>query len=269
MPALALECPSCRHPMRPAAGGSGQPWLCDGCGSFFMPAPAFQGLVQKDIAGHVRPRQKGPVHHCPGCKGAMSGLEFEGSDMDLCPACNMVLSGRNSFSTIVEHSPGMPALNKALLDMDVARNITTAGRPETVPRLEVDNLFILYRNGILIASFAPDMPEELDRDIVGSMLMAVTEFVQTSFKGLGGSGQLSCIRFGDREIAFEHGRYLVLALTLRGELGLQTRSKLAAALKSVEASNDHLLRSWDGDLGGLQGLLGSFRHIVEPVRAAC
>ena len=232
-----------------------------------MPAPAFQGLVQKDIAGHLSPPKKGHDHDCPGCKGAMSGLELWGAKMDFCPSCNMVLSGRDSFSSMVEHSPGMPALDKTLLDMDVARNICTAGSPETVPRLEVDNLFILYKNGILIASFAPDMPEELDRDIVGSMLMAVTDFVQTSFKGIGGSGALSCIRFGDREIAFEHGRYLVLALTLRGELGPQTRSDLAAALKKVEASNDHILRSWDGDLGGLQGLLGSFRHIVEPVRA--
>lgn len=126
----------------------------------------------------------------------------------------------------------------------------------------------MYRNGILITSYAPDMPKELDRDVVGSMLLAVTEFVQTSFKGLGGSTPLSSIRFGDREIAFEHGQFLVLALTLKGKLEADTRKKLAAALKAVEDGNDHILRSWDGDLGELHGMLKSFWPLVEPVRAA-
>lgn len=266
MPEPVLDCPACGHRMRPAASGRDPVWLCDECGNFFMPARSFEGLVEQPLAGHGHPLKEGGVN-CPGCKGAMSGAEVKGAQVDYCTRCEMVLSDRASFSFIIEHSSQRQPLEKALLGMDVARNLSTASRAEPVPRLKVDNLFILYRNGILINSYAPDMPKELDRDVVGSMLMAVTEFVQTSFKGLGGTGPLSSMRFGDREIAFEHGQYLVLALTLKGELGADVRKRLAAALRTVEASNDHLLRSWDGNLGDLTGILDSFGHLVEPVRA--
>ena len=267
MPEPVLECPACGHRMRPAASGKDQVWLCDECGNFFMPARSFEGLVEQPLTGHVHQMKEGAVS-CPGCKGAMSGAEVKGAQIDYCPRCEMVLSDRASFSFIIEHSSQRQPLEKALRGMDVARNLSTAFRAEPVPKLEVDNLFILYRNGILITSYAPDMPKDMDRDVVGSMLMAVTEFVQTSFKGLGGSRPLSSIRFGDREIAFEHGQYLVMALTLKGELGADVRKKLSAALKAVEARNDHLLRSWDGNLGDLAGILDSFGHVVEPLRAA-
>jgi Zn-finger nucleic acid-binding protein len=253
--------------MHPAASSKDNLWLCDQCGDFFMPAKTFEGLVEEPLKTHLRPGKEGATL-CPGCKGEMSTVEVKGAGLDFCPRCEMVLSDRASFSFIVEHSPERQKLGMAMLGMDVARNLSNTSRAEQVPRLKVDNLFILYKSGILITSYAPDMPKEMDRDVVGSMLMAVTEFVQTSFKGLGGSTTLSSIRFGDREIAFEHGQFLVLALTLKGELEADTRKKLAAALKAVEDANDHLLRSWDGDLGHLHGMLDSFLHLVEPVRAA-
>jgi Zn-finger nucleic acid-binding protein len=251
--------------MRPAASSNDNLWLCDRCGGFFMPAKTFEGLVEEPLKGHLHPDKEGATR-CPGCKGEMSGVEVNGAELDYCPSCEMVLSDRASFSFIVEHSPERQKLGMAMLGMDVARNLGNASRAEHVPRLKVDNLFILYRNGILITSFAPDVPKELDRDVVGSMLMAVTEFVQTTFKSIGGSAPLSSIRFGDREIAFEHGQFLVLAITHKGELDADARDRLAAALKAVEDGNGHLLRSWDGDLGNLHGMLDSFWHLVEPVR---
>jgi hypothetical protein len=137
-----------------------------------------------------------------------------------------------------------------------------------VPRLQVENLFILYRSGILLASYTPQIPVELDRDILGSMLMAVTGFVQTSFKGMAEDHPLSSIRFGDREIAFEHGDHIVVAVTLRGTLEPNVRMRLAAALREVETKNDHILRSWDGNLGVFDGLNGVFDPLVRQVRAA-
>jgi Zn-finger nucleic acid-binding protein len=259
-----LDCPSCKVAMHPAASSRDNLWLCDQCGAFFMPSKTFEGLVEEPLK--KRPDAVRSAS-CPGCKGEMSGVEVKGAAIDLCPRCEMVHSDRASFSYIVEHSQDRPKLGMAMLGIDVARNIGNASRAEHLPNLKVDNIFILYRNGILITSYAPQIPKDMDQDVVGSMLMAVTEFVQTTFKSIGGSNPLSSIRFGDREIAFEHGQYLVLALTLKGELESDTRKKLSAALTAVEERNAHVLRSWDGDLGGLHGMLDSFRHLVEPVRA--
>jgi len=259
-----LDCPSCKAAMHPAASSRDNLWLCDRCGDFFMPSKTFEGLVEEPL--EVLPGKKDAAR-CPGCKGEMSGAHVGGAAIEFCPRCEMVLSDRSSLSCMVEHYPDRPKLGMAMLGIDVARNTSNASRAEQIPGLKVENIFILYRNGILISSFAPQMPRELDRDVVGSMLMAVTEFVQTSFKGMGGTAALSSIRFGDMEIAFEHGQFLVLALTLKGELDADTRKKLAAELGSLEARNDSLLRSWDGDLGGMQGMLESFRHLLEPVGA--
>jgi hypothetical protein len=197
----------------------------------------------------------------------MAGVGVKGADIEVCPRCDIVSSDRASFSFIIEHTPDSRSVGKFLLGMDAARNASNAARAELVPRLGVENVFVLYKNGILITSYAPGMPKELDRDIIGSMLMAITEFVQTSFRGLGGASPLSSIRFGDREIAFEHGDFLVLALTLYGTLDPETRRGLAAALREVEAKNDHLLRSWDGDLGAFGGMLGAFKHLLGPLGA--
>ncbi len=267
MPEPVVECPSCAHPMHPATGREDPTWLCDECGDFFMPRKDFQKLVGVTIAGRAQPGPGEGGHACPGCHGAMAGVVVKGADIDVCPKCDIVVSDRSSFSFIIEHTPAKQAPGRALLAMDVARNVSTAYMAGSVPGLGVENLFVLYRNGILITSYAPGVPKELDRDIVGSMLMAVTEFVQTSFKGLGGSAPLSSIRFGDREIAFEHGDFLVLALTLKGILGPETRKGLAAALREIEAQNDHLLRSWDGDLGAFGGMLEVFERLLGPLRA--
>ncbi len=254
--------------MRPARVEDDPTWICDGCGSFLMPRKQYQKLVGLTIAGRSVPENGGAHRACPGCRGPMAGVEVKGADIDLCPSCDIVVSKRASLSLLFEVSPERPELGQALLDLDVSRNQSTASRAQSVPRLQVENLFILYRNGILISSFTPRIPVELDRDVVGSMLLAITEFVQTSFKGLAEGQPLTSIRFGDREIAFEHGNYIVVALTLRGTLEKSVRMRLAAAVREVESKNDQVLQSWDGNLGAFGGLDGFFEPVVRQVRTA-
>jgi Zn-finger nucleic acid-binding protein len=264
----SMVCPACAQNMRPARVEDDPTWLCDGCGSFLMPRKQYQKLVGMTIAGRSVPENDGPHRACPGCRGPMAGVEVKGADIDFCPSCDIVVSGRASLSLIFEVSPERPELGSALLDLDVSRNQSNASRAQPVPRLQVENLFILYRNGILLASYTPKMPVEMDKDVVGSMLMAITEFVQTSFKGMAEDHPLSSIRFGEREIAFEHGSYIVVALTLRGTLEKDLRMRLSAAVREVESKNGSVLHSWDGNLGVLGGLDGVFEPVVRQVRTA-
>ncbi|MBM4249196.1 MAG: hypothetical protein FJ149_07140 [Euryarchaeota archaeon] len=267
MAAPSMACPACARSMRPATGENDRTWLCDGCGAFLMPRREYQRLAGMTIAGRTVPGEEGIHTPCPGCRGPMAGVEVKGADIDFCPSCDIVVSGRASLSLLYEVSPQRPEVGQALLQLDVSRNISTAERAGAVPRLQVENLFILYRNGILISSYTPKVPVGIDRDVLGSMLMAITEFVQTSFKGLAGGQPLTSIRFGDREIAFEHGAYLVAAVTMRGMLDPKTRTRLAAAMREVETKNDHILRSWDGDLGAFSSLNGVFDPLVRQVKA--
>jgi len=262
-----MACPSCAHPMRPASGDSDPTWLCDECGNFLMPRKQFSKLVGMTIAGQAVPADA-EGHHCPGCGRTMAGVEVRGADVDLCPGCDIVVSRRASLSLLADVSPDRPEPGRALLGLDASRNLSTASMARPVARLQVENFFILYRNGILLASYTPKIPVELDKDVIGSMLMAITEFVQTSFRGMAENNPLTSIRFGDREIAFEHGEYIVVAMTLRGALEPNVRIRLAAAMREVESKNDHILRSWDGNLGTFGGLNGVFDPLVRQVKAA-
>lgn len=268
MPEAAPACPACAHPMRPSSGEGDPTWLCDECGNFFMPRKQFQKLTGVTIAGRTVPSSPEEHRPCPGCRGPTAGIEVRGADIELCPRCDIVITDRASFSFIVDHTPGRPELSSLRLGLDVSRNLSNATRAGTIPKLQLENLFVLYRNGILITSYTPKIPVGLDRDILGSMLMAVTGFVQASFRGMAEDHPLSSIRFGEREIAFEHGDFLVLAMTLKGSLDPAVRRGLSAALKKVETQNDHILRSWDGDIGNLGGLLGAFEQLLAPASAS-
>lgn len=263
-----MVCPACSSSMRPARAEDDPTWLCDECGNFLMPRKQYQKLVGMTIAGRSVPENGGAHRACPGCRGPMAGVEVKGADIDFCPSCDIVVSGRASLSLLFEVTPERPELGQALLDLDVSRNQSNAARAGAVPRLQAENLFILYRNGILISSYTPKMPVGLDRDLLGAMLMAITEFVQTSCKGIAGGHPLSSIRFGEREIAFEHGEYIVVALTTRSELEKNVRMRLAAAVREVESKHGALLHSWDGDLGVFGGLDGAFEPVIRQVRAA-
>jgi Zn-finger nucleic acid-binding protein len=254
--------------MRPARAEDDPTWICDGCGSLLMPRKQYQNLVGMTIAGRTVPENGGAHRTCPGCRGPMAGVEVKGADIDFCPSCDIVVSGRSSLSLLYEVTPDRPQIGQSLLDLDVSRNQSNASRGTAIPRLQAENLFILYRNGILISSYTPKIPVGVDRDLLGSMLMAITEFVQASFKGMAEGHPLSSIRFGEREIAFEHGEYIVVALTIRGELEKSVRMRLSAAVREVEAKHGHLLHSWDGNLGVFGGIDGVFEPVVRQVGTA-
>lgn len=232
-----------------------------------MPRKQFQKLAGMTIAGRTVPQNGAPRRACPGCGGPMADIEVKGAEVDFCPACDAIVSGRASLSLLEEVSRGDPAPGRTLRELDSSRNLGTASRPVTVERLQVESLFVLYRNGLLLSSYTPKIPVEIDREVLGSMLMAITESVRTSLGDAAGGRPLTSIRFGDREIAFEHGEYLVAAVAMRGMLDPKIRAKLGTALREVEAQNDPILRSWDGNLATFSKPDGIFEPLVRQVRA--
>ena len=267
-----LNCPDCGSLMAPKELNGTPVFMCSDCGDFFMRKDTFKSVVGVVAEDHVH-HKAGTVHNCPGCKGEMSGTDVMGVEMDYCPHCQIVVSDRASFSHMIDDYQGPPAeakdLSQLMLQMDVARNVdnfqkVTTGLDEA-SKLKIDDLFVLYNSGILISSFTTTVDESLDKDVLGSMMMAITDFVQTSFKRTTKSkakAKLSSIRLEDKEIAFEHGEFLVVALALSGTLSSANRKRVAEALKQVESKNSEILTDWDGDLGKVKDIGHFFKELL-------
>lgn len=261
---VPLQCPSCCCEMTRTPVEPGQVWLCNGCGDFVMPAENFQQLVGARL--EANPGQGHTACDCPGCKGAMDPRAVKGVIVDCCDGCGMVHSDRASFSYIIEASPGNQALGNALLGMDVARNVATASACCWVEAKGVEDLFVLYRNGVLLTSYTSNVAPDMDPEVMGSMLLAITGFVQTCFRTAGKARTLSSIRFEDREIAFEHGDHLVVALVVAGSLDADARKMIAGAIREIETVHRAVLGSWDGDLGRIAWIKDSFNLLIAPLR---
>ena len=266
-----LNCNSCGSAMHPKELDGTPIFMCFDCGQFVMDKGTFKETVGVSVESHSH-HKAGTVHNCPGCKGEMKGADVSGVEFDYCPNCQIVSADRASFSHMIEDYDGSKEqtqdLSHLLLEMDVARNVDNVQRVSTEledAKLKVDDLFILYRSGILMSSFTTSIDESLDKDVLGSMMMAITDFVQQSFKPAKGQtrkAKLSSIKLEDKEIAFEHGEFLVVALALSGSLPAATRKKVSEAIKKVETDNKEMLDEWDGDLGKVKEIGHFFKEML-------
>ncbi|MEM3341432.1 MAG: zf-TFIIB domain-containing protein [Thermoplasmata archaeon] len=152
-----------------------------------------------------------------------------------------------------------------LFQIDKQRNILNVMSSSTVvPNMVVESVFILYKNGILISSFTSDSVKPVDRDILGGMITAITDFVRTSFIGFE-SSCLECIRFKGRELSFETGEYLTIAIVLKGGLDEDTRRKIHETLIEIETSGRDMLERWNGDRTGIKDVINRFSDLIVPV----
>jgi len=263
-----LSCPDCGSMMAPKDLNGTQVFMCSDCGDFFMRKDTFHSVVGVAPEQHAH-HKAGKAHSCPGCKGEMSGTDVMGVEMNYCPDCQIVVSDRASFSHVIEDFDGPQAegLGQLMLQMDVARNVDNFQKSteelDEASNLKVEDLFVLYKSGILMSSFTTTVDEALDKDVLGSMMMAITEFVQTSFKPkTKGRAKLSSIKIEEREIAFEHGEHIVVALALSGSLASAARKRISEAIKKVESENGDVLSDWDGDLGKVKEIGLSFKEML-------
>ena len=270
-----VVCPTCASQMQQEEVNGISVNLCANCGGFFMDKDAFQNVVNKPVGTDVHALDHEDSPDCSGCKGKMAGTEVEGAEIEICPECDVVHAGRAGLSSIAEAigndgedgSEGSGEVVGFLLRLDRVRNVHNSLSAKSLEDLAVDSVFVLSRGGLLITSYTVGLREEMDKDIVGGMMVAITNFVQTSFKGVDQGTPLESIRFKGTEIAFEHGKYLIVALQIRGSLEQAVREAFASALTEIESKYDSVLQDWDGNLGDLKDMVGSFQNLVVPVTA--
>jgi tetratricopeptide (TPR) repeat protein len=116
----------------------------------------------------------------------------------------------------------------------------------------IEEIFLIYRDGRLILHNTRRLRPDVDNDMLGSMLVAIQNFVQEGFRNKE-IEILNELRYGKTRILIERTDYLYLALVITGEEPEEKREEMKKVLRDIEEKYKTVLASWDGDTSKLWG----------------
>jgi PKD repeat protein len=117
----------------------------------------------------------------------------------------------------------------------------------------VDEVFIIYKDGNLLAHQTRRLKPGMDDQILGSMLVAIQSFVKDSFKDESSTG-LNRMDFGEKKVLVERGDNIYLAVVLHGKREGRVPKKMKSAIERTEDQFKDALTDWDGDLEKVRGI---------------
>ncbi len=130
----------------------------------------------------------------------------------------------------------------------------------TSPRHLVEEIFVIYKDGRLIAECSRDTCKTADADLMSGMLIAVQGIVQ---EGLHKGGELESIKYGDSLIVIKTGAHLNVAAIIYGEPDAALNEELEATVERIEVSYSGVIEHWDGDLTPLSGMTDMVMPLFE------
>ncbi|UCE45285.1 MAG: VCBS repeat-containing protein [Methanobacteriota archaeon] len=117
----------------------------------------------------------------------------------------------------------------------------------------VDETFIIYNDGRLMAHSTRRLKPGMDDQILGSMFVAIQDFVKDSFKGET-SFTLRKLDFGEKSVLVERGDRIFLAAVLHGRSSRKVVSRMKKVVNEIEERFEASLEDWDGDLDEVRGV---------------
>jgi len=240
-----LSCPTCGREMKTFVRNEVEVDQCIQCGGIWLDGGELDRLVG------VEPGEKRALK-CPTCQVAMSLQLLRGVEVDFCPKCKGVYLDRGELEELTH-----PHQGEFRAWVDLNRNVEVAKDPVGKLDLEtpLDNVFVMAKSGVLVASCAPKQNLALDEEVLAGMLMAIQDFVQTAFTSLAGAW-LESINVGDRRLLLERGDFVVIAAVVAGEKEVveDYRNRMKEGIADIEKEYAPDLERWDGDLDKLKGL---------------
>ena len=133
-------------------------------------------------------------------------------------------------------------------------------------RVQIEDVFLIYRDGILVSHLTQGEGLEKDEDQLSGMLTAVQDFVRDAFT-YGEHRELHQLEFGDYHILIERGKLVYLAVVYQGRDSGLIRKKVRSVLDRVESSYGGVFERWDGDMSKVDGTWDLLREgFVEAKR---
>lgn len=119
-------------------------------------------------------------------------------------------------------------------------------------RVEIEDVFLIYRDGILVSHLTEGNHLEKDEDQLSGMLTAVQDFVKDAFT-YGEHRELHQLEFGDYHVLIERGKVVYLAVVYRGRDSGLIRKRVRTVLDRVESAYGGVFDTWDGDVAQVSG----------------
>jgi len=133
----------------------------------------------------------------------------------------------------------------------------------------IEEVFLIYKDGRLIAHNTRRLKADVDKDILTGMLTAVQNFVAESFQK-DEAGVLDEMHYGNLNILIENGPHANMAVVVHGEEPKDMRNKIKNILAEIHSTYGPYLADWDGDttaLGETKRIIGEITPPAPPHKA--
>jgi outer membrane protein assembly factor BamB/tetratricopeptide (TPR) repeat protein len=150
----------------------------------------------------------------------------------------------NTFFRIGE----LPKVAKLIMDM-----MKEIKGEEEVPIYEIEDAFLIFKDGRLVTHHTVRLRPEMDRELLGGMLVAIQNFVEDSLMA-STPGMLNELRYGNTKILIQRGAYLTMALVLTGQESKNLWRSMERLIQDIETKYTKVLSKWDGDQDKMWGV---------------
>lgn len=139
-----------------------------------------------------------------------------------------------------------------------------AAQPEH--ELSVDEIFVIYKGGILLSHQTRRLKPFSDNEIVAGMLTAVLNYVQDFVRDTFSqkSAPIRRIEYGDYKIIIETGEHVCIAAVLGGDEPKNTSALMVEMIDKIEDRYKEFFENWDGDVHKIKEIDG---YVGDLVRA--
>ena len=146
------------------------------------------------------------------------------------------------------------ALGGGTLFMIMRKRMAAASKPtppaaaakKPAGEATIDDVFLLYRDGLLIKHETRRLKPDIDTDILSGMLTAVQQFVKDSFRSE--EGELDELTFGQMHILIGRGKWTILAAMIQGDGTDEMMEQVKRCVQDIEDHQWDQLDDWDGDM---------------------
>ncbi len=128
---------------------------------------------------------------------------------------------------------------------------------------KAEEIFLIYRNGLLISHISNLPHSEPDEDIVSGMLIAVQAFIKDTFETRDNTN-VKKIEFGQKGIFYGIGDNISMAVIYTGEDTEKLSKIMVETIREIESEYRDKLKQWDGDFTTLKGIEKYAKKILEP-----
>ncbi len=128
-------------------------------------------------------------------------------------------------------------------------------------RADICELFVLHPSGLLLRHYSDSLRTDVDRDILGGMLVGVQDFVKQTLATK--QGNLDQMKYGDYTIFFVRGTDVIAAAVVREGDAESVQYQVMDAVQEFEERYRSTLKNWTGEVNAFPGIDACFEKVLR------